>query len=182
MKRQSDSDGYHGNPAQTNAEVLNCMRILTRLFPFIYEAQHLRDWAARFFWQPRRPTYFWDKKRDRPGRLFDGLEPTKEYGIDQLEAIIGDPLGEVLMGCVLRYCFFPGFTTPARVGADGRAESDVSVRVWQTGIGSSKSLGCTKENEKNQLETVRLLLTISSLAMYMTPSEWNFVVVAHGRR
>lgn len=158
------------------------MRILTRLFPFIYEAQHLRDWAARFFWQPRRPTYFWDKKRDRPGRLFDGLEPTKEYGIDQLEAIIGDPLGEVLMGCVLRYCFFPGFTTPARVGADGRAESDVSVRVWQTGIGSSKSLGCTKENEKNQLETVRLLLTISSLAMYMTPSEWNFVVVAHGRR
>lgn len=171
VKRQTASGSDDGSLEQQNAEILNCMRILTRLFPFIYEAQHLRDWAARFFWQPRRPTYFWDKKRDRPGRLFDGLNPSKEYGIDQLEATIGPPLGEVLMGCVVGYCFFSGFTIPARVEEDGRVERDVSVRVWQTGIGSSKSLGCSRENEKNQQETVRLLLTISSLAMYMAPSE-----------
>lgn len=173
VKRQTASVSDDGSLEQKNAEILNCMRILTRLFPFIYEAQHLRDWTARFFWQPRRPTYFWDKKRDRPGRLFDGLDPSKEYGIDQLEATIGPPLGEVLMECMVGYCFFPGFTIPARIGEDGRAERDISVRVWQTGIGSSKSLGCSKENEKNQQETVRLLLTISSLAMYMTPSGFN---------
>lgn len=171
VKLQTDVDSQDVSIEQRNVEIVNCMRILTRLFPFIYEAHHLREWTARFFWQPRPPTYFWDQKHDRPGRLFDGLDPSKEYGIDQLEATIGPPLGEVLVSCIVSYCFFPGFTIPARAGEDGRPDRAVSVRVWQTGIGSSKSLGCTRENEKYQQETVRLLLTISSLAMYMTPSE-----------
>lgn len=171
VKLQTDVDSQDDSLEHRNVEVVNCMRILTRLFPYIYEAHHLRDWTARFFWQPRRPTYFWDQKHDRPGRLFDGLDPSKEYAIDQLEATIGPPLGEVLVNCVVSYCFSPGFTIPARIKEDGSVERAVSVRVWQTGIGSSKSLGCSRENERYQQETLRLLLTISSMAMYMAPSE-----------
>ena len=38
-------------PAQ---EALNCMRILTRLFPFILESEDMMEWQQRFWWTKRR--------------------------------------------------------------------------------------------------------------------------------
>lgn len=35
-------------------DALNCVRILTRVLPFIYEAEHLEQWQERFFWAKRR--------------------------------------------------------------------------------------------------------------------------------
>ncbi len=34
--------------------VLNCVRVLTRVLPFVYEAEQLREWEERFFWQRRK--------------------------------------------------------------------------------------------------------------------------------
>ena len=31
-------------------DALNCIRILTRILPFIYEAEHLEEWEDKFFW------------------------------------------------------------------------------------------------------------------------------------
>ncbi|SMR59975.1 unnamed protein product [Zymoseptoria tritici ST99CH_3D1] len=162
---------HPGAPVNTSTEIANCMRILTRLFPFIYEAQHLKEWQDRFFWQPRKPTYFWDKKKDRPGRLFDGLEPEKEYGMEDFDTEIGPPLGETLLDLVVKYMFFAGYCIPQRLDEKGAPDLEISIRVWQTGIGSNKSLNCSKENEKFQQETVRLLLAIMSKTMYMQPNE-----------
>jgi hypothetical protein len=171
LRTLQTTDVYPDSPANTSAEIVNCMRILTRLFPFIYEAQHLKEWQDRFFWQPRKPTYFWDKKRDRPGRLFDGLEPSKEYGMEDFDTQIGPPLGETLLDLVVKYMFFAGYCVPRRLDENGAPDLEISIRVWQTGIGSNKSLNCSKENEKYQQETVRLLLTIMSKTMYMPPSK-----------
>ncbi|KAI9869757.1 MAG: hypothetical protein M1823_008963, partial [Watsoniomyces obsoletus] len=33
---------------------LNCIRVLTRLLPYIYEADHLAEWEETFFWAVRR--------------------------------------------------------------------------------------------------------------------------------
>jgi hypothetical protein len=35
-------------------DALNCIRILTRILPFIYEAEHLEEWEDKFFWGVRR--------------------------------------------------------------------------------------------------------------------------------
>lgn len=161
---------YPDDPRAANNEILNCMRILTRLMPFIYEAEHLRDWQDRFFWQMRKPTFFWDKKRDQPGALFDGLNPSKTYPMEEYDSDIGPPLGETLLELMINFLFLPGFAIPARVDPNRVPDLECSVRVWQTGIGSTRSLGCTKYHEKNQQETVRLLLAIMSRTMYILPS------------
>ncbi|KAI7575334.1 hypothetical protein KC346_g19977, partial [Hortaea werneckii] len=58
----------YSDPHQPIApEVLNCVRILTRLLPYIYEAEHLQDWEDTFFWKPRKHTQVWDRKRERMG-------------------------------------------------------------------------------------------------------------------
>jgi hypothetical protein len=157
---------------QTNIspEIVNCIRILTRLFPYIYEADHLRDWRESFLWRPRRPT-FTPGKADASGRTyFDGLDPQKKYTESDAEKDIGPPLGETLSECVTDFLFFPGFTLPKRFRNDGSLDTDIIVKVWQTGIGSSKSLNCTKDNERNQMECLRLLIAVSSIPMYTLPS------------
>ncbi|ODQ54107.1 hypothetical protein SAICODRAFT_6402 [Saitoella complicata NRRL Y-17804] len=35
-------------------EALNCMRVLTRIFPFVYEKAELEEWEEKFWWGPRR--------------------------------------------------------------------------------------------------------------------------------
>ncbi|KAG0089794.1 hypothetical protein BGZ92_004153 [Podila epicladia] len=41
------------SPQAPASQVLNCVRILTRLFPFIFESDELMDWEERYFWTPR---------------------------------------------------------------------------------------------------------------------------------
>jgi hypothetical protein len=35
-------------------DALNCIRILTRILPYIYEAEQLSEWEDKFFWGVRR--------------------------------------------------------------------------------------------------------------------------------
>ena len=35
-------------------DTLNCIRILTRILPYIYEAEQLQPWEDKFFWGVRR--------------------------------------------------------------------------------------------------------------------------------
>ncbi|KMU83237.1 hypothetical protein CIHG_01019 [Coccidioides immitis H538.4] len=35
-------------------DALNCIRVLTRILPFIYEAENLEEWEENFFWGERR--------------------------------------------------------------------------------------------------------------------------------
>lgn len=148
-------------------DVLNCMRILTRLLPYIYEAAHLQDWEDRFFWQPRKPVCY--ESPVSHGRVYvDGLNAAKTFLEPQKDMVIGPPLGELLVDLLINYLFLPGFTLPA----GGASETGPKPRyvVWQSGIGANKGAGMTKENEKNATEVLRLLLVLSSRSIYMAPS------------
>lgn len=154
-------------------EVLNCIRILTRLLPYIYEAEHLSDWEERFFWQPRRPQQIWDSKKDRAGSYFDGLDPLRqlheEKDQDLCDMELGPPLGEELISVLVDYMFFPSFTLPKKLDANGQPELKVHYNIWVSGIGCRHSAGVTKENERNATEVVRLLLALCSKQLYMAP-------------
>jgi hypothetical protein len=131
-------------PAQ---EALNCIRVLTRLFPFILESDDLGDWQERFWWT---------KRRKRPRGMTQGTLKIKDGGQEDEEVLFdgtggneGDiplvqspisrpskdenmerskPLAEELLDTVLELLSFSGFTVPT-ASAQG-ADSKVTMAIW----------------------------------------------------
>nr|POE72805.1 protein hid1 [Quercus suber] len=144
-------------------EVLNCIRLLTRCLPYIYELDALKEWEDGFFWQARRA-------QQVNSRLFvDGLNPTKT--LDGSGEEIGRPLGHVLLGLLIRYLFTPGFTLPKKIDENGVPQVKTTWSIWNSGIGCKRSAGMTKENERNAAEVLALLLVLCSRQMYLSPGE-----------
>lgn len=161
---------FPDDPAMTTRQIANCMSILTRLMPFIYEAEGMQEWYNRFFWEPQKPTYLnWDKLNSRPNQYYDGLRPSVLYNREDADKEIGPPLGQRLLDVVTGYLFFAGYTLPRRETEDGRPDLQISLKVWESGIGSGSSLQCSADNFRSQYETVRLLLTLTSRTMFMRP-------------
>ncbi|KAF2497069.1 hypothetical protein BU16DRAFT_538188 [Lophium mytilinum] len=144
-------------------DALNCIRVLTRLLPYIYEADHLAAWEDRFFWGARR-------KRSRRGQLarseviFDEADPDQTPTQDEPEFEDAKPLAEELIDTLIDLLFFSEFTLPK--SAPGK--SKVTYAIWQSGVGCNTPVSTTKEFENNRTEILRLLLTFASKSMYMS--------------
>ncbi|KAF1996964.1 hypothetical protein P154DRAFT_607103 [Amniculicola lignicola CBS 123094] len=144
-------------------DALNCIRVLTRILPFIYEAEHLEAWEDKFFWAARR-------KRSRRGQLakaeviFDEADP--EQTPTQLEPEFEQvkPLAEEIMDTLMDLLFFSEFTLPKV--PPGKPK--VTYAIWQSGVGCNTPVASTKEFESNRTEILRLLLTLASKSMYMS--------------
>ncbi|KAF6845169.1 Protein HID1 [Colletotrichum musicola] len=146
-------------------DALNCVRVLTRILPFIYEADNLQSWEERFFWGARR-------KKTRSAALqnevlFDGgLESPRLPRTDTEAFEDAKPLAEELIDTLVDLLFFSDLTLPRQ--ANGRPK--VTYAIWQSGVGCNTSVTTTKEYESNRSEILRLLLTMTSQSMYMTPN------------
>ncbi|KAK9474122.1 high-temperature-induced dauer-formation protein-domain-containing protein [Dipodascopsis tothii] len=127
-------------PELSAAAALNCMRVVTRVLPFVFEAP-LQAWADDFFWTP------------------SALVPSALAGAAAMPP--PRPLGAVLVDLLTDMLFLPAFALP-RSGHEG-----VAYAIWETGIGSTTPLGTTREFESNKIETLRALLTVLSGAMYV---------------
>lgn len=148
-------------------DALNCIRVLNRILPFLYEADHLEQWEDRFFWGTRR-------KRSRTAQiartevLFDGAEPDSrplQRSVSQ-EFEEAKPLAEELIDTLTDLLFFCGFTLPVSHTEKGK----VTFSIWSSGVGCNTSIGTSKEFESNRTEILRLLLTLASRSMYMPAS------------
>ena len=151
-------------------DALNCIRILTRLLPFIYEAEHLEEWEEKFFWARR-------KKKTRESQvaaevLFDEAQTEDRDTAPQPDYKDAKPLAEELIDNLLELLFYTGFTIPQL----STAKSKVSYSIWQSGVGCNTSMGSTKELENNRCEILRLLLTLTGKAMYMPSSEYKLSI------
>ncbi|KAI9789502.1 MAG: hypothetical protein M1835_001624 [Candelina submexicana] len=149
-------------------DALNCIRILTRLLPFIYEADHLEVWEDNFFWdtrrrRPRKP------QSARTEVLFDGGESDDKPLLrdTEEESEQTKPLGEELIDTLTDLLFHSDFTLPI----SHTARSKVTYSIWQSGVGCNMAVGSTKEFESNRCEILRLLLTLASKSMYMPSSK-----------
>ena len=149
-------------------EALNCIRVLTRVLPFLYEADHLDTWEERFFWERRKEK----SKKRKPNKtevLFDdsqleGTEKLKdEEDEDEFEEM--KPLGEELIDTLIDLLFYTNFTVPR----SERSKSKVTYAIWQSGVGCNAPMSSSKELESNRTEILRLLLTLSSKALF-TPA------------
>lgn len=151
-------------------DALNCIRILTRLLPFVYEAEHLEEWEEKFFWTRR-------KKKTRQAQisgevLFDEAQPDDQDRPSSRTEEYEDvkPLAEELMDTLLDLLFFADFTIPQLP----TAKSKISYSIWQSGVGCNSAMGSNKTLESNRCEILRLLLTITGKAMYMPSSKLLF--------
>lgn len=137
---------------------------MTRLLPYIYEADQLVEWEEKFFWGARR-------KRTRQASiasevLFDEAhdEETKPRSKEKDYEDV-KPLAEELIDTLVDLLFFSDFTLPRP-----QSNSKVSYAIWQSGVGCNTSVGTSKEFESNRCEILRLLLTLTSQSMYMSPN------------
>ena len=147
-------------------ETLNCIRILTRVLPFLYEADALQPWEDRFFWQ-RRKCQRTTSSQGKPEVLFDGskseaVEKPSDEGEDTTEETI-KPLGEELIDTLVDLLFYTDFTIPRLE----RSKDKVTYAIWQNGVGCNTSMQSTRDMENNRTEILRLLLTLSSRSLYM---------------
>ena len=75
------------------------------------------------------------------------------------------PLGEELVDTLVDLLFYTNFTLPP----DERTKNKVTYSIWQTGVGCNTPISGSSQLEGNRCEILRLLLTMSSEALYMSP-------------
>ncbi|KAI1824680.1 high-temperature-induced dauer-formation protein-domain-containing protein [Xylaria intraflava] len=146
-------------------DALNCIRVLTRLLPYLYEADSLQAWEDKFFWGTRR-------KRTRQSAianevLFDEAHEDRQgtkLPADEFEE--AKPLAEELIDTLIDLLFFSDLTVPRQPHGNPK----VTYAIWQSGVGCNTALPTTKEFESNRCEILRLLLTLASQSMYMSPN------------
>ncbi|KAI0005164.1 high-temperature-induced dauer-formation protein-domain-containing protein [Xylariaceae sp. FL0662B] len=146
-------------------DALNCIRILTRVLPFIYEVDHLQSWEDKFFWGARR-------KRTRRSAianevLFDEAnEEDQDVKRPTDEFEDAKPLAEELIDTLVDLLFFSDLTLPRQQ----HGKPKVNYAIWQSGVGCNTAMATTKEYESNRCEILRLLLTLASQSMYLSPN------------
>ncbi|CAI2180637.1 19593_t:CDS:10 [Funneliformis geosporum] len=158
--------------------LLNCIRILTRLIPFIFESEEMGDWEEKFFWTPQLKKVKKNRKTDASENPQDLPQMQNEATNENLakESSQGSqtqntnfetipPLGERLLSVIIDLLFLAGFTLPATLAKDNGRIIYVN---WETGVGSTIPIGSSKENDYNKTETLRLLLVLISKSMYMS--------------
>lgn len=142
------------NTAVQQQTVLNCVRLLTRLLPYIFEDP---DWRC-FFWS------------SLPGQASE--ETDSEVVISKyIESL---PLAKSLITALCDLMFCPDFTVSAsrKVGPDipeDLQSIDSCEYIWEAGVGFAHPPGHVPQHDYNRTELLKLLITCFSQTMYTPP-------------
>uniref|UniRef100_A0A671XIL6 HID1 domain containing n=1 Tax=Sparus aurata TaxID=8175 RepID=A0A671XIL6_SPAAU len=135
-----------GCPSEKQRQiVLNCVRLLTRILPYIFEDA---DWRG-FFWSTV------------PGAGRAGDEAR--------------PLAESLLLAIADLLFCPDFTAQSHKKSSADAAEDIQSidsceYIWEAGVGFAQTPPLNYVHDINRTELLKLLLTCFSEAMYLPPS------------
>ncbi|CAG8581716.1 6258_t:CDS:10 [Paraglomus occultum] len=173
------------SPQNSTLQLLNCIRVLTRLMPFIYEDKNLDEWEERLFWST--PVDVKDARKNiseaESERTSNDASSIKTTATITITAATPSPttdqtfsnrassppaepaksLGELLLSTIVEILFMSGFTIPTISGNNSR----INYVIWETGVGSNMPIGSSKELDSNKTEALRLLLSLFSKSMYM---------------
>ncbi|XP_030554295.1 protein HID1 [Drosophila novamexicana] len=127
--------------------VLNCVRLLVRILPYIFEDDKWRD----FFWS--------------------SLPAQEQANLGQTV-----PLAQSLLNAICDLLFCPDFTVTAtrRAGpekAEELANIDSCEYIWEAGVGFAQSPPRNAHMERRRTELLKLLLTCFSEPMYRSPQQ-----------
>lgn len=160
--------------AERNAtkEVLNCLRILQRVLPVIFEVQGESNvFETELLWKREEVDEVAEEAGDEPQFVIEDEDEDQErdsrLGDSQPSAKKQLPsLGERLFGAVVDLMFCCGFTLPSKIQVD---HHKISYLIWEKGIGSTLDTPATFAYDNNKTEVLRLLLVLLSRQIYVPP-------------
>ncbi|KAF8061471.1 high-temperature-induced dauer-formation protein-domain-containing protein [Lyophyllum atratum] len=175
-----------GTGAERNAtkEVLNCIRILQRVLPVIFEV----DGESNAF----ELEVLWKKEEVEVDQGITSNAETSEtpqFVIEDDESSEGEPedsapvesakpkekakqkeqlpsLGEKLFSSIMDLLFCCGFTLPTTIQV---AHHKINYVIWEKGVGSTADPGPNHAYDSNKTEVLRLLLVLLSRQIYVPP-------------
>ncbi|KAA0187315.1 Protein HID1 [Fasciolopsis buskii] len=127
---------------------LNCIRLLTRILPYIFE-------------DPEWRSFFWSALPSEPESAVDG------------ECV---PLAQSLISALCDLLFCPDFTVHSisKSGPEGPEDMhtiDSCEYIWQAGVGFAQTPSHSTTHDTNRTEILKLLLTCFSETMYLERDE-----------
>ncbi|KAJ4488228.1 high-temperature-induced dauer-formation protein-domain-containing protein [Lentinula aciculospora] len=167
----------------TTKEVLNCMRVLQRVLPVVFEKEggESSSFEVDVFWkrveiddteeeEPIPPT-------EAPQFVIeddeDSEDEAKSSGLQSSTIPTLKPkkqlpsLGERLFSSIVDLLFCCGFTLPMQIQKD---HYKINYVIWEKGIGSTIDPGPSHQYDSNKAEVLRLLLVLLSRQIYVSAS------------
>lgn len=155
-------------------EALNCVRILTRVLPFVYESNDLRDWEQRFFWEQKDFGSFTRMDRNVSGESVgaESLNAPDAALKDEASSLTPQaearPLGVELVDSLLDLAFWSGFTLSSNLNG----KNGPTYGFWQSGIAYERRTETSKDFESRRTEIMQLLLTLESKSIYGSSNDY----------
>ncbi|KAF6197890.1 hypothetical protein GE061_007632 [Apolygus lucorum] len=133
---------------QEQMTVLNCVRLLARVLPYIFE-------------DPEWQGFFWTSLPDGSAQKGEKDEST--------------PLAHSLLNAVSDLLFCPDFTVASKRTGPDKAEDLQSIDsceyIWEAGVGFAQSPPHYSQYDSSRTELLKLLLTCFSETMYHPPTD-----------
>lgn len=155
----------NSNVPINHLHVLNCIRLLTKLLPCLYEMSNYKSLEAGFFLkQEYNPVDFIDIE----------LVATPELVLGENEEV----LATRLINALVKLLYFKGFTVhPNRQRKEEDVGKMVYYSVWEPGIGvTSRYQVPDLKIESHRLEVLKLIITLCGVSLYDPASQ----IVARG--
>ncbi|KAF2352356.1 Hid-1/Ecm30 [Trinorchestia longiramus] len=139
---------------QEHQAVLNCVRILTRVLPYIFEDP---DWRG-FFWS------------SLPSE--EGGEGVGGGGVEESSV----PLAHSLINALCDLLFCPDFTVTSTKKNGPDAHEDLQTLdscefIWEAGVGAAHAPPHSPTHDSNRKELLKLILTCCSQIIYQAEGE-----------
>ncbi|KAJ6623397.1 high-temperature-induced dauer-formation protein-domain-containing protein [Mycena sp. CBHHK59/15] len=167
--------GTGSSERNTTKEVLNCLRILQRVLPVIFEVEGEGSaFELEVLWKKQEvveesveqasetPQFVIEDDDDSDGEAKDAATPLKAQAKKQLPS-----LGERLFSSIIDLLFCCGFTLPTKIQVD---HYKINYVIWEKGIGSTSDPGPSHTYDSNKTEVLRLLLVLLSRQIYVAPA------------
>ncbi|KAJ7694128.1 high-temperature-induced dauer-formation protein-domain-containing protein [Mycena rosella] len=167
--------GTGSSERSTTKEVLNCLRILQRVLPVVFEVEGEGSaFELEVLWKKevavedaveaasQTPQFVIEDDDDSDGEAKDSAAPVKPKERKQLPS-----LGERLFSSIIDLLFCCGFTLPTKIQVD---HYKINYVIWEKGIGSTSDPGSTHAHDSNKTEVLRLLLVLLSRQIYVSPT------------
>lgn len=155
-------------------ELLNCLRVLSRVIPFIL-AHADRSLEQSLFWSATAKRQRGaDAAFSEPNHFVIDDEDDEDEGEGQSSKTEsqseGKPLGERLLSLATDLLFVHGFTLPQNAQ---QSDKKIAYQIWENGIGSTLSLPATKEIDNNRVEVLRFMLSMLSKTLYVPSNAYT---------
>lgn len=138
--------------SQKHHQLINCLRLLTKLLPYVFELPNYADIESRLFWDPQFDPLDFLPVRPPPVMPLVSKRETSE----------SEALAYTLTCSLVLLLFTEGFTI-----SESCAKS-TPLTLWEPGVGASaKYEDPNPIHDCNRSEVLRLLITLTSTSLYV---------------